>query len=490
MTDQPKELKFDNRWLDEMIQQGAEDYDCIDINDQFYWSDKTTKQTLIWSVSSDDWMKVFSALLNGADLTYPDNPTEIIEIFLASVCQNMSFCDEVANCISNDSNVALALQNFVQQNRTSIEGTSPTSITASQSTSNLLPVGYTCDEEHLCGMARWIVNNLHDSTMQLLQQLENATQPFEFIALFVDNVEVASYFGSVIELAAWLQDQLLEYYELAWSTTVEDSLTCDIYCEILPSCNVSLDGLISAYESAVTDSFSLPSVLDEANDLFDWMDALDYETATAKAVVGSFHYVILQIMRFGSAAINYTSGMRSLKQMIATGADETDTYCETNCGCATAWCYEWDFESAQGGWTASTLGAAATVYVASNGFTGSGSNADRAAIFRDFGTTLSGLTQIEVWIRPLSTGVTNGLAAYDTTATGSQLIPPGEQVSPNVANTVGDYRQLLFNTPPDFDTFFYLTEKAGSFSTPQVYITKVVFHGEGTAPTLSGGTAC
>lgn len=270
-----------------------------------------------WIDGEEDWFSNFNGELALALMT----PIDI--------------CNLISDCIENDGDLQQLIAQIAQANMNQPgDGYSPPPLPPAQTAANLLPDGYTCDTDHLCGMARHIVNSLHSGTQQLLQQLENATQQFEFISVFVDNFEVASWFGSALELATWLQDQLAEYYELAWSETIEDELTCDIYCQIEPNCEVTVDGLISAYESAVQESFSLPLVLDVANDLFDWLDALDYETAAAKAIVGSFHWFTLQALRFGSSAAQYVAGIRSFEQMVATGADETDTYCTVSpCDC-------------------------------------------------------------------------------------------------------------------------------------------------------------
>lgn len=241
--------------------------------------------------------------------------------------ENCMSCETMIDCIENNPDVGQALYEYLVNNGygTGSSEAQATPVSPAISGMNLLPSGYTCDDDHLFGMARFIVQNLHDGTLQLLQQLELATNQAELLGVMVDNVEVASYIGSVLEFVTWIQDQFIEYYDAAWSTTVDDTLSCMVYCTIKGDCEVTIDKLITAYGQAVTESFSLPLALDVVDDLWDWIDGLDYETAAAVAVVGSFHWSVLQMLRFGSSAIAYTSGIRTFQQIIALAANDTDS---------------------------------------------------------------------------------------------------------------------------------------------------------------------
>jgi hypothetical protein len=329
---QNRKLTYRGRHVENLIQQS--DVQLVGIDDQYQFPDTTTLVPLAIKLTQEQYVQILSALSVGAFIVSDTDAIETIELFLQLTAGTMNFCDEIAECITNSETVRTALSQWSTEQQGGLNGDVPTPISPSESADNLLPTGYTCDDNHLCGMARWIVNNLHDGTVQLIQQIENATNLWELFSIFVDNVEGVSWFGSALEFAAWAQDQLEEYYQLAWSATVEDELTCDVFCEIQPDCEVTLDGLISAYESAVTSSFSLPTALNTINDLWNWLEGLDYETAQSKAIVGSFHWVVLQALRFGTNALGFTAGVRSLKQMIATGSDETDTYCSGNCACS------------------------------------------------------------------------------------------------------------------------------------------------------------
>lgn len=331
---------------------------------QLIWpsEDETEKVNIVVSLSLQEYTVLASCVDVGRDIAYGTDSNKAWLLWLR-ILKSMTICDDVANCVETSVSVQNALSAFNQQNKTSTDATIPQLLPVAQTGKGLLPVGYTCDTDHLCGMARFIVQNLNSGTEELIQQIENQTQVFEVAALFVDNFEVVSWFGSMLELGTWLQDQLGEYYNLAWSTLVEDDLTCELYCKIEPECNVTIDLILEAYESVISGTFT-PPVLTDVNDLWDWLLTIDLQFAANKVIVAAFHYVIIQALRFGGKVLAYAFGIRTFEQMVQTGQDETDTYCAINCDCPSdEWCYSiplgdmsnFDWSSASGNQYAGTL---------------------------------------------------------------------------------------------------------------------------------------
>lgn len=335
------------------------DYLPRTISDEIVLDD--SPQLVALYLTQAQYLKIVSSLFTGAWYVYPDEWLEIMASFWQGVAK--MDCEYIADCIENSTTVQTALGLWQQKYSTSKAYPVPTLLSPAQTEQNLLPSGYTCDTSHLCGMSRFIVQNLNSGTEELLQQLESQTQIFEFAAVFVDNFEGVSWFGSMLELGTWLQDQLIEYYELAWSPLVEDELACELYCLIEPNCELSIDLVLQAYENAISGTFTLPTITD-INDLWDWMLTLDLQLAADKLVVAAFHYVIIQALRFGGKVLAYSFGIRTFEQMVQVGQDETDTYCNSNCACTGEWCYSipldemlhFDWSSASGNQYAGTYG--------------------------------------------------------------------------------------------------------------------------------------
>lgn len=350
----PKRLKYDNRFLDALVQATPNEVAFLPISEQVKFPDQTTKKKLIWDVSLDEWTMVFSSMCTGADLLYGDGAINICEIFLRTVAQEMDICDLVAACIDSP-NVQSAILNLISENgfANSNAVVKPLPLPESETGNNLLPSGYTCDTSHLCGMARSIVNSANDNTTELLQALEEGTDPLELVAIFVDNFEGVSWFGGAIEFGSWLQDELIENYDAAWSPAVENILTCALYCKIEPDCSVSLDLILSAYAEFISETITLPDPTDiEA--IWVWLTDVVFGTVGASAFVAAFHWCAWQTLRFGGNLPVQFMGLRSLRDTVIEAEDETDTYCDTlPCDCVVPTgdlCYFVDFTSGLGDW--------------------------------------------------------------------------------------------------------------------------------------------
>lgn len=349
----PKRLKYNNRFLDALIQATPNQVAFLPIAEQIEFPDQTTRTLLLWDVSLDEWTMVFSALCTGADLLYGDNAINVVEIFLRTIGEDMDLCDYIAACIDNSSGVQASLQNYLQQNGFSNTNrvVPPLPLPATDTGNNLLPSGYTCDTSHLCGMARAIVNAANDNVTEILQAFEELTDPGEFLAVFVDNVEGVSYFGAALEFGSWLQDELNENYDAAWSATVENNLTCAIYCLIEPNCEVSLDLIIQAYGDYISNTLALPD-LNSIEAIWSWLDDIIYGSVADTVFVAAFHWSMWQVLRFGGTTPAMFLGLQTLEDLVIQAEDETDTYCTSApCSCAPEiWCYEQDFESGLGDW--------------------------------------------------------------------------------------------------------------------------------------------
>lgn len=297
-------------------------------------SEPTSTDKVLVGLFVDSAPPLLQGLVSGAISTlfeawffekYGDmSPDRAAEYFRNLEMISGQFCEYVADCIDNSESVSLALKRFLTNNYTSSvsETNLTTPITAEQSAGQLLPAGYTCDDEHLSGMAGWVRDQLHDTTLELMQQLEAITNPFEGLMVFVDNVEVVSWIGSLAEFFSWVQDNIVDTYEASYTQQVQDDIFCALWCAFSEECKVSVDNIIAAYVGIFTDLSITPPTSDDFQDYIDWY--LGLSSLPAMAVVAGAHFLALQALRFQSSFARI-SGLRSLEQMIALGADETST---------------------------------------------------------------------------------------------------------------------------------------------------------------------
>ena len=235
----------------------------------------------------------------------------------------MGICESIADCIENSDSVRSALGRFMASYTGTIGPESVTNpLSPAETTENLLPADYTCDDDHLMGMARFIVQALHSTFLEIIEEIEVTSNPFEFLTTLIDNVEIVSWIGSVAEIVQWLQDQVIEYYGNSYSQVVEDDISCALWCEFKDTCEVSVDLIIAGYMRVFTEFEVTPPDTNDYTEIIEWITTL--VSMPDKLLVTACHWLALQSLRFRSG-FGAMVGLRTLEQTIILGSDETDT---------------------------------------------------------------------------------------------------------------------------------------------------------------------
>jgi hypothetical protein len=340
-------------------------------------------------------------------------------------------------------------------------------------------------------MARAIVNSGNANTTEILQAFEGLTDPFEFVAIFVDNVEGVSYFGSILEFGTWLQDELLENYDAAWSAAVENILTCAVYCKIEPECDVSLDLIIDAYSDYISQALTLPD-LTSIQAIWDWIEGIAYGSVADAVFVAAFHWAMWQVLRFGGTTPAMFLGLQTLESLVIQAEDETDTYCTSlPCDCAPEiWCIEWDFTVSQDGWSPVVDGGMNTIWTSGIGFTGSGTEDDRTSIYRDLGAFYP-LTEFTVVYQQYSAPSVNWFE-WDYAGIPQELTPPsGQYMTPtSIDDLGGGLRRAHFVISGTKQKLQYHIQASGDPPPiPDYKVISATLSGTGATPSL-GGSPC
>lgn len=299
---------------------------------------------LVLKLTGNEYVKMFSALMTGADLSFPSEAHEIVWL-LWKAAKDMVLCDEVAQCIYNSGEVGTALIDF--QIATASDGGAgnpdrplPDSVLQE----NLLPGEFTCDNDHRYGTAVGIVQAIHDATLEVFQAIEVLTNPIELAAELGDNIPLASLAGSALDVARWVQDTIYESYILAWSDTVKDEISCEIYCEMLPydPCKVTFEMVFDIYKDV--DGVSPPSLTGTWAEWFAWLVLLPVTVPVQVVKVAGL--LGLLIMRYGGKFGDFVLGVRSFKTTVELLADDTNPDWAVLCtACPSRWSHTWDFEA-------------------------------------------------------------------------------------------------------------------------------------------------
>lgn len=345
MTVSPRQLAYKDRfvWLLEQVVSPIFD-DCTGLTDPYIFPDLTTRIPFVMLLSQQEFTQLYSAVLTGADLSYPNTSHDIEYLFLQMVnCPMNELCAALIDCIQNDPLVMEAIISALSDSGTlSPTGDPETPLADDILGENLLPVGYACTNDKVFGMALAIADSINQAVTETLEAIEIATNIVELAAELGDNVPGAALLFSAADVANWVQDTAKEEYDLAWSTVIRDEIACDIYCLILDGCSITFDELHDYY---LAQSLVVPPVVDTLEAWLQWLMAIVF--GDFKSTVATISMLGLMAMRFGGAFGPFQLGIHSLETIIKLAEDDTDSGWSILCDpCITTWCYIFDFSIA------------------------------------------------------------------------------------------------------------------------------------------------
>jgi len=363
MAKTPRPLGFKDRSVWELQQTVLARFDDFDdFTDRFVFPDLTTPVPLVLYLSQEEFTKLYSAVLTGADLTYPNQSHDIEYLYLQMVALEMAqLCAALADCITNSSVTQIALNIFLQNNGYGTGGGNPTGPLPVEVTGqNLLPPGYVCGDDEAFGMAGAVVDGINEAVTEVLQAIEILTNPLEIAAEMADNMPGVSVLTTGADVANWIQDTAKEAYDLAWSTSIRDELACLVWCAFKNGCELSFDTLWDVYLLAAEETPPAPTDLES---WLIWMVALPY--GDALQTVSAISMLGLLAMRYGGKFGQFVLGIRSLETIIQLSESASDSNWSIVCTdpCGPDWCITHDWTIDAQGWTVVTTPQAAGVLI-------------------------------------------------------------------------------------------------------------------------------
>lgn len=277
----------------------------------------------------------------------------IAEMNLDETC--MPICEAIAACIDDpESATSASLLNYLSRNGYSPNFSDADNayplLTPSDQATNLIPSDFDCSDPQLMALSRKIVQELNQSTEDLLQVIELVTSSVELAEIITQYIPAV---GIYVEFASWIYDTLVEFYQASYDQAVEDELACALYCIALVDCELSLDDILSVYESSFIAEIDPPSSVADVLSILEWASSV--ELAIGLETVAMFHWTVLQLMRFGGGLIGFV-GISDLKSTIKSVRGWTD-YSYEDCECAPTetptdyWMIYQDLSLGSGQWT-------------------------------------------------------------------------------------------------------------------------------------------
>lgn len=397
-----------------------------------------SQRSLVLSVNEQEFSKLLSSALNGANIYFPDEYLSIIYPLIKA--GKMALCEEIANCIETSQAVKDALANNAGGaggaggSGGSLGGGVDAKIPSNVDSSNLIS-GSDCSDDNLFGIAVSLTNYSFQSIIDVLEQIDFSTSIQELYSEIADNIPAfgALPFNLLIEYGGWIQDTAYAGF-LSFDTQARrDEIACDLYCIMKDNgCEISFDDITAYFFSktaqvAFDTSFSaiVPQLIGQTAD-----DVIGF------AMLGTLYGVASIGSRFGNIA-NAGQIMAAMQDML----NDTDPDWATKCDpCASSsWCYELDLS---GGATYENL----TISSGRGFYSGSGIEAQFALSYWRiiFDVDVTGSTQItEISVTPNNIqnpdGIMNLLVFDGVTQKSSEIfnapITTIRTTNPNVGGT-------------------------------------------------------
>lgn len=192
----------------------------------------------VFEFTENEFLKVLSALINGALVTYGDEWLQVVWYFLRSVDYPVSICELIIDCIENDADVQAILRSFI----TNDEGVRDFTERVVQQGAPISPeeaaalIVQTDNMDNLFGAITFLVDTMNSANIDLYEALEASTNNREGGQILFEAVPILETlpFDEASEYIDFLASSVAENYASEYTTTpitgLRDRIRCALRC--------------------------------------------------------------------------------------------------------------------------------------------------------------------------------------------------------------------------------------------------------------------
>lgn len=257
-----RKLQFDDKFVYELVQTATGCFETSPLT----FPDQETPVKFVVEMNLTEFTKVFSALMTGADLSYPEQAHEVVWLFLKNLECPVSICDEIADCIDASDVVRNALAqwfSYAVDNDIVVQQALERAFDAMKRGAPI-PQGYAdqnqygealgCDNNDGWGHIRnGLIERSFQRVIDVLEQIETVTNNQEMLAQFLNAIPVVGAALDVIPVTDWVlffdnvRAVLKEEFEAGDTLALRDQVACDLFCIWQIDCSLSLEQIRSYY---------------------------------------------------------------------------------------------------------------------------------------------------------------------------------------------------------------------------------------------------
>jgi hypothetical protein len=193
-------------------------------------------QSLILEVTSQQYNKLLSVALNGAYRYYPDNYNDILYPLIKA--GKMELCQEILNCLEDGDNAYLqALRDAL-----GVDVNSP--YIPDNATYDAI-TGGSCDSDSLYGYCKALWLYIHRQNVDLLEQLNEATNQAEQIDTLLqfipgfEQIPISDFLSWITNLGEYN----LDAYNASYTAQIEQEIICELFCIATEDCTLTMQNV-------------------------------------------------------------------------------------------------------------------------------------------------------------------------------------------------------------------------------------------------------
>ncbi len=328
----PRQLAYKDRFVFELEEAVSARFATFDnLVDRFIFPDMTTQVNFVLSLNQTEWTKLYSAVLTGADLSYPNEAHNVEYLFLQMMDTNMAdLCAVIAECIENSSATKDALSQFLEDNGYGSgggDGSAPHVHDANE----LLIDGSQfpgCDNDQLFGAITQSVDLFNQLITDAYEQFEAATAPFERISAILEAIPLTNILAAddLIQFADQMLENLSQNYLAEYTAAIRDEYRCDLFCLTKDTCEMSFATMADYFVGRVGQSFADATFIE-------FVEWFVFGSFPDEAVVHASHAILVTILAYGSKFFNLDNTW--LARAMTSFLNDPDSDWVALCDCTT-----------------------------------------------------------------------------------------------------------------------------------------------------------
>ncbi len=253
-----------------------------------------TENFLLLEVTELQYLRMLSALWNGAYTTYPDDFIAVVYPLIKA--GKVPLCDAILDCIETTP----AIQNAIG----AFSVTTPIASDATELTENLDtqliddPIG--CDNDIIYGMCVGLANLLNRISEDMLQIFIQAASPAGRIG---DIIEALPAIGilpvdDIFQFVEAVMDDINSSYAAAYTAQVAEDIACGFFCIAQENCELDMEQARDWILGELTASVSFTNWTTFISDVI-------ADTYSGVQTVWIMHMIILEAIIFGGNIVGF-----------------------------------------------------------------------------------------------------------------------------------------------------------------------------------------